>query len=90
MPVQRKIGKLCRSKTDVVTCVLRVFFMQTITSNPLTKNVMENNTYETTASTQELREEEIRLAAYYLWKEKGENHGSDTEDWVQAEEYLKD
>ncbi len=51
---------------------------------------MENNTYETTASTQELREEEIRLAAYYLWKEKGENHGSDTEDWVQAEEYLKD
>ncbi len=60
--------------------------MRTI-SNPLTINTMENKTAVTTP---EVREEEIQLAAYYLWKEKGENHGSDTEDWFQAEEYLKD
>ncbi len=46
---------------------------------------MENKAGETTVTTPEVNEEKIRLAAYYLWKEKGENHGSDTEDWVQAE-----
>ena len=51
---------------------------------------MENKTAETTVTTPEVREEQIQLAAYYLWKEKGENHGSDTEDWFQAEEYLED
>ncbi|ACF43933.1 DUF2934 domain-containing protein [Pelodictyon phaeoclathratiforme] len=50
---------------------------------------MEKND-ETIVENQELREEEIRLAAYYLWKEKGENHGSDTEDWLEAEESLND
>ena len=85
MPGQREIGKLSCSKVDVVTDANWAFFMQTITSNPLTINAMENNTGETMLTTPELRDEEIRLAAYYLWKEKGENHGSDTEDWVQAE-----
>ncbi len=48
---------------------------------------MAEKTGETTAL--ELREEEIRLAAFYLWKEKGERHGSDVEDWLQAEAYLE-
>jgi hypothetical protein len=51
---------------------------------------MSNNTNESTELTPELRQEEIRLTAYYLWKENGENHGSDTEDWLKAEESLND
>lgn len=50
---------------------------------------MTNNSDETMVTNPEWREEEIRLAAYYLWKEKGENHGSDTEDWLEAEESLE-
>jgi hypothetical protein len=51
---------------------------------------MGNKSNETIVTNPELREEEIRLAAYYLWKEKGENQGSDTEDWLEAEESLND
>ena len=49
---------------------------------------MTNNTDDTMVTNPDWREEEIRLAAYYLWKEKGENHGSDTEDWLEAEGSL--
>jgi hypothetical protein len=50
---------------------------------------MTDNTEETKVTTPEMQEEEIRIAAYYLWKEKGEKHGSDTEDWLEAKEYLE-
>ena len=31
------------------------------------------------------RENEIRLAAYYIWEKKGEKQGEDKEDWYEAE-----
>jgi len=41
-----------------------------------------------TDSSQESREEQIRLDAFYLWVEKGKNDGADQEDWFKAEEYV--
>jgi hypothetical protein len=31
------------------------------------------------------REEQIRLAAYYIWKANGEPEGTDVRDWTEAE-----
>jgi len=42
----------------------------------------------TTDTSPELREEQIKLAAYYLWEENGKNNGADQEDWFKAEEYV--
>ncbi|NEX14280.1 MAG: hypothetical protein C1941_06265 [Prosthecochloris sp.] len=33
----------------------------------------------------EERENNIRVAAYYNWEQRGRIHGFDTQDWIQAE-----
>ncbi len=38
----------------------------------------------------ETLEEKVTLAAYYRWKEKGEQHGCDLDDWFEAEESVCD
>ncbi|WP_081423672.1 DUF2934 domain-containing protein [Pelodictyon luteolum] len=48
---------------------------------------MSDETFERAAETQEEREERIRLAAYFLWKESGEPEGADLDHWLNAEEY---
>ncbi len=34
------------------------------------------------------QEEQVRLAAYYRWKENGERDGCDVEDWCEAEKCI--
>jgi Protein of unknown function (DUF2934) len=38
--------------------------------------------------TSEERENQIRLAAYYRWKENGEKYGSDRDDWFEAQDSV--
>ncbi len=32
-----------------------------------------------------VNEEEIRVAAYFRWRDRGEHHGADLDDWLKAE-----
>ncbi|TLU82855.1 MAG: DUF2934 domain-containing protein [Chlorobium sp.] len=50
---------------------------------------MKNKTNNCTEKSPEQIEEDVRLTAYYLWEKKGSNNGSDIEDWVEAESFLK-
>ena len=47
-------------------------------------------TVATEALSHEERQEEIRLAAYYLWKENGEHEGNDVENWLKAEAEIEE
>jgi hypothetical protein len=49
---------------------------------------MTSKTNNSTVQSPEQFEEDIRLMAYYIWEEKGSNHGADIEDWIAAETYL--
>ena len=51
---------------------------------------MSIETNEREVSAPEQQEEAIRLSAYYLWESKGREHGSDVEDWNEAEESFND
>jgi hypothetical protein len=31
------------------------------------------------------REQQIRLRAWWIWRERGGGHGNDVDDWLQAE-----
>jgi hypothetical protein len=46
--------------------------------------------FEEVVSAPEQQEEEVRLAAYYLWESNGRQSGSDVEDWIEAEGLVKD
>ncbi|ASQ90607.1 hypothetical protein CHL67_06430 [Prosthecochloris sp. GSB1] len=48
----------------------------------------EQKNVEKDEVTQEQRKEQVRLAAYYRWKENGEPQGTDLEDWLHAESTL--
>ena len=50
----------------------------------------EKRPKEDSKTTSGPREEDIQLAAYYLWKAKGEKEGEDRDVWLAAEASFKE
>lgn len=44
---------------------------------------------ERVLKSKEITQEQIASRAYELWLKRGCEHGSDVEDWIKAEEELK-
>jgi len=57
------------------------------------KPSVESNPIEATAAAGQPNgrptEEEVRVRAYHRYLERGAGHGSDFDDWVEAEKELK-
>ncbi|MBZ4218939.1 MAG: DUF2934 domain-containing protein [Chlorobium sp.] len=51
-------------------------------------NVAAKNENEIEKFQDQEHEEQVRLAAYYRWKSRGENHGEDRADWFEALDSL--
>ena len=57
-------------------------------SPEITNTEAEATTAALTSEQQEQREEQVRLAAHYLWQAKGKNLWSDKDDWFEAEDSV--
>ena len=43
---------------------------------------------KTTSSGMHVSQDDIRMCAYYIYEKRGSAHGSDTQDWAQAERLI--
>jgi hypothetical protein len=61
----------------------------TKTAKPRKKASAESAAPEAPAASPEMVEEQIRVAAYYRWVERGMCDGCDAEDWIEAEKQIR-
>ena len=59
------------------------------TAKPRKKASAEPAAPEAPAASPEIIEEEIRVAAYYRWVERGMCDGCHEEDWIEAEKQIR-
>ncbi|MCF8215834.1 MAG: DUF2934 domain-containing protein [Chlorobium sp.] len=57
---------------------------------PARKKKTADTVTEPVVSQKLAKEEQIRLAAYFKWEERGCRQGTDVEDWIEAEDSLTD